>query len=264
MSAPRTFVDALGDELYAAAVRRSSPRAVARRQRRRLLAPLGTAAAVVAVVAGSLLVVARPDTAQASLRVEIADGRLVVTLVDLVQRPEDIQEELAEAGLDVSVVAVPVGPSAVGRFVGEVATELPAELHITDGGRSTFSGFSLPLGWSGSLELYVGRTARTGESYAAASDAFAPGEPLACSEVSGRPATLVLALAEERGLTLSFLALLPGDAGWQPVSTNDVAAGPFADWVVVAATATSADHVLVRIQDDPPAAGQASAPRPRC
>jgi hypothetical protein len=264
MSSPRPFVDALGDELYAAAVRRTSPRAVARRQRRRVLAPLGTAAAAVAVVAGTLIVVAGPDTAQAAVQVEVADGRVVITLVDLEQRPEAIEAELAEAGLDVSIVAVPVGPSTVGRFVGDVATELPPELHVTRGGRTAFSGFSLPLGWPGSLELHVGRAARDGEAYAAVSDAFAPGEPLACSEALGGPAQLALALAQERGLTASFLALLPGDAGWQRVDAQDVAAGPFGAWVVMAANATSADDVVVRIQDAGAMTGQAPRPRPPC
>jgi len=251
MSPARPFVDALGDELYAAAVRRMSPAAIARRRRRRL-APVGASVAVLAVLLGTLLAIARPNTAQAEVRVERVDDRVVVTLVDLEHRPEHLEAVIREAGLDVSVVSVPVGPSAVGRFVGTLSSQLPAELRVTEGAPTTFTGFSVPVGWSGSLDLQVGRPARDGETYAAFSDAFAPEEPLACTALLGRPATDALAVLAARHLDGAFLATRPEPAGTQVVAAADLPTTDVSRWVIVAADATSADHVLLRVESAPP------------
>jgi hypothetical protein len=248
MPADHPFVDAYADELHAAAVRLQARAAAPRR--RPVLVPVAAAVAGVALVVGTLLGGLRPHAADASVRVQVEEGRVIVTLVDLEHRPEEIEAAVRAAGLDVSVVAVPVGPSEVGRFVGEVASDLPAELRVVDGGRSTFAGFSLPTWWRGSLHLEVGRPARAGETYAAFSDALAPGEPLACTGLLGRPAAQAVPPIAARGLHAAFLASALGGSPRRIAAADLHAAGVDA-WVVVAASATAADHVVIEIAPPP-------------
>src|SRR3546814_18360479 len=47
--------------------------------------------------------------------------------------------------------------------------------------------FSVPRRWTGNLTVFLGRPARTGESYYSFSDAYDPGEPLACTGTFGEP-----------------------------------------------------------------------------
>lgn len=264
MSSDRPFVEALGDELYAAAVRQTSPAGRARRRRRRLLVPAGAITIGATFIAGILLMVARPNTAQADVRIERADGRVTVTLVDLEHRPRHIEQRVRAAGLDVSVTDVPVGPSEVGRFVGNVTTDLPRELRVIEGGPATFAGFSIPARWSGSLELQVGRPARAGEPYAAFSNAFARGEPLACTPLIGRPAAQSLAVLAARHLWGSFLAISTDPGDTRPVAVDDLRSSGLDDWVIVAADATSASHVLIRIQAEPPSLAGAARSEAGC
>ncbi|MDP1820458.1 MAG: hypothetical protein Q8K58_11305 [Acidimicrobiales bacterium] len=246
MSAP--FVDALGDELRAAATRRVAAVANGRRRRAGRAGALLASGALGAIV---LLGLVHPPPAKADVRVEHLGGRVHVTLVDVEQRAERIEAELREAGLDVSVVAVPVGPSAVGRFVGHVADRLPPELTMVDGGRSTFAGFSVPEGWAGQLDLQVGRVARAGETYAAFSDALAPGEPLQCTQVLGRPAVEVGAEIQRRALEPAFLAV--GDGPALRVDAANLRGSGRARWFVTGVDAISPQDLLVRIGPEPPA-----------
>ena len=91
----------------------------------------------------------------------VAGGRVAITLLDLEHDPRRIEAAARRAGLDVRVTAVPVGPSLVGRFVAESGMgSLPSELLALGGDTRAFVGFSLPEGWSGTLDLTVGRPPR--------------------------------------------------------------------------------------------------------
>jgi hypothetical protein len=149
------------------------------------------AAAVVAVV--GIALVARPEPAAAGVQVVVAEEQLSLYVTDRDTTPEQIESAAAAADLDLRVVRVPVGPSNVGRFVGASGSDLPAgfelvERESTDG----FTGFHMPLGFDGWLELQVGRTAEPGEEWAVLSDVTAPGELFACEQLSGRPLGEVL------------------------------------------------------------------------
>lgn len=175
------FERALRDELMAAA--RRPPR---KRLPRTALAAIAAVAAITLVIGVS--VTGDPTPAGADVEVTRADGRVIVRLTDQANRPEEIQAALEPEGLDIRVAGAPVGPSNVGRFVGQIATaaDLVDLEHIRVDG-VTFMGFSLPEGWDGTLTLLVGRPAAPGETYEAASNAFAPGEPLACTDTLGDP-----------------------------------------------------------------------------
>lgn len=181
--AQSAFFSELGSALHDAAEQR-----LVERRRRRLGAQIlaGVAAAAAAVVVAVSLDTAQRQPAAASVEVEVTGGRVELRLADLEANPADITEAAAEAGLDVRVVEVPVGPSMVGRFADMSADRpLPRTLERHDAATGGFSGFSIPRWWDGTLTLFVGRTAREGEGYKSSSNAFAPGEPLECVNIVG-------------------------------------------------------------------------------
>jgi hypothetical protein len=72
--------------------------------------------------------------------------------------------------------------------VGSSTTEGGAtDLRLVEKEGVSFVGFSLPEHWSGRLTLLLGRPAKPGEVYKSPTDAYAEGEPLACSGTLGRP-----------------------------------------------------------------------------
>jgi hypothetical protein len=252
VTAGAPFVDELRGELLAAARRE------ARRHRRRPLVA-AVAAVATAVVALVLLLAPRPTTAAAEVVVRVHDGIVEVTLVDLEHRPEQIEAAVREAGLDVRVRSVPVGPSSVGRFVGEDSGgTLPGELEPVDDGPAGFRGFVLPVGWSGELHLLVGAPAGEREVWARFSDATAPGEALACRAVVGRRADVVAAELAEAPVAVRYRA--GGAEGTQVVPPGQLQSPPWSGWVVAAALGTRRGEVVLHLV--PPAEAPAIAPPP--
>jgi hypothetical protein len=230
-------------------------RAAARRRTRHrpLVALLGGL-----LLAGAALVALRPVPALADIELELRGDRLLVRLEDLEHRPEHIEGVLRGVGLDASVVAAPVGPSEVGRFVGTLDdARLPSEVHALDHGGATFAGFSVPRDWTGHLELRVGRPARDGEPYAVFSDALAPGEPLACRRLLGRPAGAVLSELAETTLDVRVRA------GTAPLRRPGAfLEGPDAALVVHGIDAATPHQVVVRL--GPPSPALATVRPPEC
>ena len=233
----------LREELVRAAARR-------RARGRSLVATIG-----VLLGACALLVATRPVPALADVAVDVRDGRLLVRLVDLEHRPEHIEGVLRGLGLDASVVDAPVGPSRVGRFVGTLDEGLHAAVRRLGAAAAGFEGFSVPVGWTGHLDLRVGRPASPGESYAVFSDALAPGEPLACRPLLGRSAGEVL--AELGALDLEVLVQAGSSALRTPAA---VLRGPQRHARVRAVDAASAHRVIVRLGPPVPGATRAAAP----
>jgi hypothetical protein len=176
------FETALREELMAAT----------RRPPRRRGEKVAVAAVIIAFVAGLVWVavgsVSSSPPAAADIHITHERGRVIVELTDLQNTPEDIERATDKAGLDIVVDAVPVGPSLVGRFVKYRANAGAKDLDFTvDANGVTFTRFSLPEHWPGRLTLDLGARAGSGEPYAAFSDAYAKGEPLACSNTFHRP-----------------------------------------------------------------------------
>jgi hypothetical protein len=240
------FVAALRADLVRAAIRQH------RRRRARRAWALRAAAVVILAVSGeALLGAVTPSPASADVQIEVVDGRVAVTLEDLEHRPDLIEAAIRSTGLDVRVIAVPVGPSGVGRFIGDASSgDEPDELVALDAGRGSFAGFSVPLGWAGRLELRVGRPARGDEPYAAFADALAPGEPLACRPLIGRPAAQVADDLAESSLDVVFEA---GEGpGLELLAAGRVAGSRYARWPVAGVDATSHHRVVVRLRPGPP------------
>jgi hypothetical protein len=201
---------------------RDRRRAVARRA----ALAMGAVAAVVAVFIAATL---PNDRAQASIDVEVRDGRIFVHLLDLESRPEEIVAAMRNAGIDVVLEEAPVGPSNVGRFVGAVATQSGPALKIARaGGTEAFTSFSVPEGYAGVLRLSVGRKAAPGEQWRTASDATAKGEILECRELRGL--TAVEASRQLAGGPASSIA-------WQAAGIGNLEPGAelgeYATWRVI-------------------------------
>lgn len=213
----------------------------------------------IALLVGVGAVAPFEDAATADVVVRIDDHDVVVTLEDLEHRADRIEAAVREAGLDVSVVAVPVGPSRVGRFLGQGSSgPLPPELRWVDQGPDGSRGFVLPVGWPGTLHLLVGAPAGADQPYAVFSDALRPGEPLACRDVLGHPARELAAQLADGDPELDVRWEAQGPDRNRPVPARSIRTGPEGAWVVVGVEATSRTAIVVRLappDDGPPDAG---------
>ena len=206
------IADPFQAKLRAALVGAVETKLVRARRRTRLRRAALAMAALVAVAATVFTVALPNDRAQASIDVEVRDGRIFVRLLDLESRPEEIVAAMRNAGIDVVLEEAPVGPSTVGRFVGGVATQSGPALKVARaGGTEAFTSFSVPQDYAGVLRLSVGRKAAPGEQWRTASDATEKGEILECREIRGL--TAVEAARELAGGPASTIA-------WQAVGQN--------------------------------------------
>src|SRR5688572_30699381 len=216
------------------------------RDRRRAVARRTVLAmAAIAAVVGTVVTITLPDNrAQASIDVDVRDGRIVVRLLDLESRPEEIVAAMRNAGIDVVLEEAPVGPSNVGRFVGAFATKSGPDLKVARaGGTEAFTSFSVPEGYDGVLRLSVGRKAAPGEQWRAASDATEKGEILECREIRGL--TAVEASRELAGGPASTIA-------WQAVGRNLEPGAElleYATWRVINLVSFADGRVVVNLSE---------------
>ena len=255
MSDERFLAD-LRDQLVSAAARRAedlaaaraatpvgpSPRPLGRAVRR--MVELAAAVVVVLGIVVAALLLRDPTPASASVDITIEGNDLVVRLTDLETRPEQIVSAAKEAGLDVRVRTVPVGPSQVGRFIGAAATSMPPELRPTDGSPLAFTGFRIPRGWDGTLSLSLGREAREGEEWVGVADALAPGGAAACRDLLDVTVDEAAGVLGELGLDVRWFVFDPTE---QEVTGRHA---DYASWRVISVMSTSPDAVLVQATSD--------------
>lgn len=215
---------------------------VARERRRRAnLLRLAAVTAIALLVAGGLVIIGGSKPAAAGVRVTREDGAIVVRLVDVEYRPDVIEKAAKEAGIDLDVAAVPTGPSLVGRFVRANASQDVDVVHLLGRSGDSFSGFRVPVGWDGHLDLKVGRPAR-GAPYDVFTNAVSEGEPLACTAIVGARAADASRLVRDAGVTASWH--LDGPRGASDISAAD-ATGRWRRATVAYVVATSASSVRV-------------------
>ncbi len=219
---------------------------ISRRPRRRTRLVAGSAL-VGAILAGAVTLLG-PAPAEAGVLVTRDDGRVEVLLTDLESSADEVQRVIAEAGLNVQVEAAPVGPSNVGRFVGNTTTGSGLEdIEYVAGAGAAFMGFSIPDHWTGALDILIGRMAAGGESYTIFSDAYAPGEPLACSGTLGR----ALGAAVDRLEDFTVTVRGPAGAGPPGVPLADALRMEQAGWEISGAYAISEEALLVTVSPTP-------------
>jgi hypothetical protein len=211
----------------------------------------------IAVSAFAVAGLVRPKQASAGVDIKVENGQLIVRLTDLESRPDVIRSALRSAGLNATVQAVPVGPSEVGRFVGGVGSG-PSELHVIDDRDGTFAGFAIPVGWAGHLDLIVGRRAAPTEGYFRPSNAFAPGEPLACADLPGSTIATAAELVPS-GVSIRVLAV-PVRGQPEPMVSLEEAVASHPNNLVAAAEAFSPTDVVLFATPD--GSQPLAAPRP--
>jgi hypothetical protein len=232
------YQDALRQALVGAV-----PTKLARDRRRAATRRVVVAMALLVAVLGTIVTVTLPDDrADASIEVEVRDGTMFVRLLDVESRPDEIVGELRNAGLDVTIELVPVGPSNIGRFVSMTSTESGIG-HVSDSTHS-FMSFTVPLGFAGKLRLGVGRRADPGEEWRAPSDATAKDEVLECRILRG------LTAAE----AAREMADVPASVSWNAVGIGNLEPGaeleaPYPNWRVVDVLSWSDGRVIVSLTE---------------
>lgn len=249
-----TLIPGLADELGRAAERRH------RQHRRRMRAATAGFVAVVAIAAGTIAatVTSTVDAPPAGAGVEIQerDGRIEVRLTDLEFRADAVEGALRDAGIDAEVRSSPVGPSNLGRFVSLLVEGGPEVAELLDHDGSSWGTLSIAADYRGPLTIGIGRPAEPGESYARSSNALALGEPLACLDLLGQPARSLAQVVQDRPGVDILADAMGTDLSGHPViveggiPATEIAATPYADWVVRVADAIAADLVKVFITED--------------
>ena len=173
--------------------------------RTRTVYAIATAAAIaVAFVAGLAV---RPDRSIAGVPLSLVDNRLAVSYQQVLDDPDAVREQLAAAGIDVTIETVPATPGLVGhvRWGGGISTddviEQPPHLWVipdcdddrvcypwwapgTDRLRTAPQGFEagllIPLDFDDTLTIKVGRAANPDEPYDLEQSPLAQGELIAC------------------------------------------------------------------------------------
>ncbi|MEM9605997.1 MAG: hypothetical protein AAGA99_01160 [Actinomycetota bacterium] len=198
------FFDRLEDDLVAAARRRAEGRVgeeeppepaaprelrgeptVARPRRRRgRQLVVGAAATAIAVAAGASLLVGG-GTADA-VSVQRTDTEILISFDEAADDARTLEEELRAEGIAASVADGLAPGELDGRVLVVATTGDESDLVIVDrDDDGVIDAVRLPVGWSGTIELVVGRSSGDGEATFAA-------RPAECSALVDRPLADVL------------------------------------------------------------------------
>jgi hypothetical protein len=152
-------------------------------RRRRRNRRLAIQASFVVIAMSVVAIVASQHGAQAGpLQITVTGGIVEIAVLDPAAPIAKVEKLLGDANIPWSVDAIATGPSRAEHIVG-----LRGISSIGAGPLSV----RIPVG--SRLILVVGRAARPGEAYGAATDAFAEGEPLACLGGKGADAPVLAA-----------------------------------------------------------------------
>ncbi len=229
------FLGQLRTEVLAADERHLAPGPPVRSRRPHRGRWLGAAAAVLLLLAGASVAL-RPAPAAAGVEVIADADGMTIRLTDLTTRPEEVEAAARDAGLDVTVISEPVGPSRVGRFIGMSGSGGTSEIVVTEGDAvNGFTAIRLPSGFDDSLELRIGREALPGEEWSESSDATAPGEPLECADLLGEPLSVGLETARRAGVATVKVNLID-EGRWLRTAEFEDYADVRIQWVSAGAT----------------------------
>jgi hypothetical protein len=229
----------LGDRLEQGVARR--------RARRRVVERVGGIGLGAVAILATLFFTVNNDAAVADVSVQTRDGLVYLRLIDDEFDIDEIQAAAADAGIDVVVEHLAVGPSLVGRFVswGHSGEGELGELKELDLDGPAFSGFVVPADYDGTIYLSVGRPAEDDELYMASSNAVSEGEPLACSGVLDATPSEAAAIIAERDLDVRWRVL--DASGSSEGDTDAIARGDLDDHDVVLAAADGPTAVWITL-----------------
>lgn len=183
---------------------------------------LGAAALIIAAVTGVVGPSSQGDRSQdeeagtrifgpAVVQAVERDGYTEVHFLDPSADPNRIRAELEVLGVDLSVTFLPADPFTVGRMVFENEAAEEEGIEPLEHGDDGFDGgdvigIRVPDDWSGSGEIYIGRAAEPGETFATAAilNAERPGGPLHCESVRGLSPTQAAEVVHRAGLEVEW------------------------------------------------------------
>jgi hypothetical protein len=163
------------------------------------------AAAVVAALAVVGAIILRPIPAAAGIEFTTQGEYINAKVTDPMASSAHLRAAFKEHHLDIVLTLVPASPSLVGTVVAMEeagSSQIDALLGgaCTTGGGGCPVGLRIPISFTGHAEITLARPAEPGETYVAAADAFAPGEPLHCSGLAGAAVATAAPEIEARGL----------------------------------------------------------------
>lgn len=183
-----------------------------RGMRRRSAVLVGTAAAVlVAAGAAAVVLAGSPGLGTPAFAVTTERGDVVIRIVDTTADAEQMTAQLAAQGLDIQVQTMTANPQVVGSWVGVSAEDTTDETVYTDVVEQALGypeDVRVPADVTG-LTLVVGVPPEPGEEPAVVGlrNAFAPGQPQACSPARGATLDQATAHLEEQGLITRTVAM---------------------------------------------------------
>jgi hypothetical protein len=193
------------------------------------------------------------DVAAAGIRFSDSKGFIVARISDPEASQAALDKAFANHGLNIHLSLLPVTPSLVGTvlYIGENGDSRGADIEALQGGHCLMGGGGCPVGlripraYRGEAYISLGRAARGDESYATTTSAFAPGEPLHCSGLIGKPVAQLRRVLSARGLTAEW-ALADGSDGGR--SSREAVSGDY----VVDVEHMAPRRVLVSVLPAPP------------
>lgn len=228
-------------------------RSPGRRSLGRAVAAIAVTALIVSIVSlgvspgeelGSLPQIGQP-TAKAAIEIVETDDMYEIVFVTLAEDASDVEADLSQLGLDITIDFVPVSPSLENQLVvmsspaeGE---NLPEFAYSDSGG---LSKLLVPKGFEGSAALTIGRPTQDGEEYvSAAVSAQMPGEALHCVLIEKRTAREALPILDGVEVEIE----------WRPDLTDEAYFGTvpdrYLDWFVAGTVPLAKGKVLALLTE---------------
>jgi hypothetical protein len=182
-------------------------------------------------------------------------GYIIATVTDPFAAQSALDAAFREAGVNIAVHLVPASPSAVGTLVSTSEPASGAQIQALVGGTCVTGGggpgacpigVKIPVDFTGQGSITLGRPAEPGEAYAAANDAFAPGESLHCSGLLGQQVAAALPQLKADNITARW-RFVP----YNTPATPAVATPPPGNYYIVGGQPISAGVVWFQTQPDP-------------
>ncbi len=212
--------------------------------------------AIVAMIGLGLFVLPR-STATAGVAVSNDGTWLTVRLTHPDVTAQDVIRALDAVGIAATVEEVPVSPSRTGMFVASSLEAAGPEIEFLGVDGPTYRELRVRAGFGGTLTLYLGRAARSGEAYQAGGNAYAPMEPFNCLPIWGVPADEAAAIIAEATPDIHVRWQMPSS---DQSSMVEVDGASIHDRYVADAIAVASSEVVVYLWNIPGESRFASQP----
>ncbi|MFI7705925.1 hypothetical protein [Nonomuraea sp. NPDC049480] len=187
----------------------AEPAPAPRRTRRRLSLRVAMPAGALLTAAVMAVTWLLPTSSAAALDIKQEGGYYVIEIKDLYANPKVYEQQLRNAGLDITLRVEPVTAALEGQ-VSPTAPDRqwvksimgiypPGPCDKMDG---CAIGMKIPVDFKGTADVRVGRKALPGEQFDSITSFDAKGEPMHCLPYKGKTVAEVRVMLEERGIRI--------------------------------------------------------------